>query len=911
MKHFKINSLFILIILTLPGELFASYRFEHFSNKEGFNQNTITDIEQDKYGFLWFATPNGLIKYDGYDFISYTNNPGNLNSISNNNIQRLAQDQYGNLWIGTFEGVNVYIPQYEKFLAVPFTKNILISSISIGSKGNVWISGDDELYICELEKKGTDFSFKISDNLLKTVPDISTIVDFCFINENNILVAHTDGLTHLEYMDIPYHKNHNLKSFHHLKEFENHVINTIYKNGSLFWIGTNNGIFKTVPDGNRIQIVDKIRLTTSDNRNVSDLEVLSIFNANDGSIWIGSASEGIFKINEKNGNFEHYGFNKKDETGITSSRINCFFQDNFGVIWIGTAQGGVNKLDLNQKPFYTYSNNPYDEESIGGNLIMDIIEDKEGKIWIPSYNGTLSRSINPVKRGSVGQLKFEQLRDQLSLEKNDHINTIFEDDKGLIWMGTETSIIVFNPFEKSYKKVDLMRDGKSFSFNSVRVIKQIGLDTMLFGGGDGIFIVMDPWNRLKNKNTGFELIPLFNKGGIVNCLEKTNTNHYWIGTERGLFLCTFKSNSFEIVRQFHKDDGDFQLSNSNVFSIHIGIEGNIWVGTFGGGLNKVTLDKKGLPMKIDYYRKDGILPDDAIYGILQEDKEYLWLSTDMGLCRLNIKSNEIDIFDVRDGIANNNFRMRAYYKNDNGVFYFGGLNGLTIFDPSKIQANKEYSIPLITGISVNNKRIKIGEEVNKKVVLQKSPIELNNIIVNHKAKTLTFHILAQQYSTPFKNQLAYFLDGFDSDWIFTKDGKTSVTYTNLPKGNYTLHVKSANEDGIWNESAMNLNITVLPPWYNTWWSYSIYSILVLSIIVGIFIYFIRLEKLQQRLKFEQIDKERIDKLNQGKLQFFTNISHEFRTPLTLISGPLEKIIEKNKEIENSKYLKIIQNNTKR
>jgi signal transduction histidine kinase/DNA-binding response OmpR family regulator len=266
---------------------------------------------------------------------------------------------------------------------------------------------------------------------------------------------------------------------------------------------------------------------------------------------------------------------------------------------------------------------------------------------------------------------------------------------------------------------------------------------------------------------------------------------------------------------------------------------------------------------------------------------------------------------VRDGIAHNNFRQNAYYKGNSGFFYFGGLNGLTIFKPKDIEINDVLSKSIITGISVNNNRVKIGEKVSGKVLLPESVFETKRIAINHRVKVISFHVAAQQSSTPLKNKVAHKLEGFDDDWIINERGKYTITYTSLPPGEYNLQVKSANSDGIWNNEITDLEINVLPPWYKTWWSYTIFMLIVIGASIVVFLYLIRLEKLKQRLIFEQIDKKRIDSVNEGKLRFFTSISHELRTPLTLIAGPLEKIIDRNKDEINKKYLFSIQNNAKR
>ncbi len=901
-----------LLIFAYQISVCENLKFEHFSNKEGFNQNTINAIVEDKYGFLWFGTPNGLIRYDGYDFTNYSCDNNNENSLSNNYILSLCTDVEGNLWIGTRAGITVFLPQYERFLRVPLYSNLEVYQISTDAEGRVWVFGKNALFTCELKSSKDDFSFEVSNNLSLQENFQVAFPKICFIGNNRILSYKNRGLYSLQFESDSLGNNLNLKSVHDYSSLSNSAVNTIYKSENIFWIGTNSGLYKTILDGERIRIMEKFELTTWDNRTIQDLSILSIFQDNEDNIWIGSRDNGIFKYNPRTDDFENYGYNPQNENGITSSRINCFFQDRFGVIWIGTAQGGINKLDVRQKQFLSYSNNPYNDASISGNLINSILEDSKGNLWLAMYNAAICRSTTPVDDDNIGQLQFERLKNNIGISKEDIVHIIYEDKRGFIWFGADNSVTVYNAFTKKYKRVKFDVDGVALSDKVLTVIEQIDSNTMLFAG-NRIMVVKNPWEAIQNqKEPSLEVSAVFDEFTNVQAFVKDKKDNYWFGTSNGLFVLRYINNGFKAIKGYSvEENSKIRLSHKNVFSIHEDNSGNLWVGTFGGGLNKLIPNEEGLAQEVEYYSKSGILPDDAVYGILQEDDQHIWISTDMGLCRMNTEENRIDLFDVRDGLVNNNFRRDAFYKGKTGNFYFGGLNGLTVFKPENIKLNSVFPNSVISGISINNKRIKIGEEVNGNVLLEKSVFETDEITVNHRAKILSFQIAAQHSTTPFKNRIAYMLEGFNNEWLESREGKTSITFTNLPAGDYVLRLKSANGDGLWNNETRNLRITVLPPWYQTVWSILFFILFTIAIIVGVFVYFMSHEKLKQRLKYEQIDKERIDKANEGKLRFFTNISHEFRTPLTLISGPLEHLIEGNKDKGNAKYLATIQNNTKR
>ena len=903
----------LIFILSPQYSRSTSLKIERFSNMEGFNQNTITAIEQDKYGFVWIGTPNGLIKYDGYDFIQFTSNAETNESISNNSIRCLFNDSKGFLWIGTRVGVDIYIPWLEKFLKVPMDNLYAITHIGIDKNDRIWISGQEGLFVCDIIAKEDDISLSVSENLLSTHPDITQINDFYFTDSNSILLGTQNGLYKLAINSNEKFETPKIDSVIKFDLFENFAITTLKIIDNIYWIGTTKGLYKTTFERDKIYIIQEFKSFKSHTPDNSNIEILAVFEDNFANIWVGTSNFGLFRINPESDELEHFDYNSKNPFGISSPQINCIYQDNFGVIWIGTAQGGINKLDLNQKPFYNYANNPYDNSTISGNLINSILEDKNSRIWI-STNQSICRSKNVIDNKSVSGLSFENLENQIPFERDKVFHTIIEDNKGFIWFGGDYSFAVYNPQINLFNMVSF--DIQDYTpFKRGYLISQIDEDKILFGGSN-IIIVRNPWNQILNKKNTILNIECKTElnGGFAQVLEKDNKGNLWIGASNGLYKCKYNSieNRLQIETHYSTNsDSNINLSNDDIFSLLFDDQDNLWIGTFGGGLNKMYLDENKNAVKIEYFRKDIVLFDDAVYGIIREDDQHLWLSTDMGLCRFNTNNHSAEVFDVRDGLPNNNFRQSAYYKGKSGYFYFGGLNGLTIFRPQDIVPNNVLPKVIISHLRINNKLIKVGATQEGKVILKKSISETEKITIGNNDKTIAFNLVIQQSAAPEKNRMAYMLEGFNNEWIEEISGKATITYTALPPGEYTLKIKGANGDGNWNDQTTDLKIVVLPPWYQTWWSYTGFLLIILMVATGISIYFIQLEKLKQSLKYEQLDKIRMDNINEGKLRFFTNISHEFRTPLALITGPLERIISQNTDNKLSKYLLIIQNNTKR
>ncbi len=896
-----INIGLVIVLYILLSFLSTSYgqKFERFSNKQGFNQNTIHAIAQDRYGFLWYGTPNGIVRYDGYEFKTYTSQSKINGSLKGNYIYALSTDEQGVLWIGTNLGLNVYIPWLEKFYTVPLTRDISISHIDVDSSGRIWFSGENQLYVCELIdiEKG---AFKVSTNILESYSRLSSINSFVFKDDTTLILGTSLGLKQLSLKEK---ESYTLSDFDNLNDKQ---INTLAIIKNILWIGTSKGLYKATLE-DRLQIINAF---DDSKKQPFPVIVNTILEDHSGMVWVGTQDNGLYKYNQKEDIFEHFAHEKKNKWGISSKYINAIYEDDFNILWIGTAQGGVNKLNLTQKPFITYSHDPYDLNSVSDNLLTSILEDNEGRIWLSGFNSTLFRSTNSVNDTTVNNLRFEDLHTKLGISEGDIVRCIYEAENGFIWFGLESGVMIYNPVNKQVKKAIFQNNGNLYDVKPVWEITQIDRTHMLLGG-DEILLIENPWQDPEMNGSYFNIKSAYDlKNEIVQVILKDDKNSFWFGTTDGLLYGKIKENKISIDQEYNAQSKTNGLSYNNVFSL-LKEKNHLWIGTFGGGLNKMTLNNKGLPIKVEHFIKNDIVPNRAIYGILQGSNSHLWLSTDMGLVKFNSNDNKTNIYDLRDRLPQNNFRQNSSFKGKSGYFYFGGLNGLTVFKPESIKPNNQVPEVLITSLVIDNKLVKINEKINNRVVLDKSISETESITLSQSQTIISLHLAVKHTAVPSKNILAYKLEGFNEEWVEESTGRTTVTYTNLSAGNYIFRIKAANSDGVWSTTDKLLSIEILPPWYNTWWSYLLFFILTVSICIGVIIYFVQHEKLKQGLKYEKIDKERIEIINQGKYQYFTNLAHEFRTPLTLISGPLERVITNNSDANNTKYLTLIQKNTKR
>lgn len=903
--------LVLLLFLCLNSVLYAqivegNQRIETFGNKEGFFQNTVKAITSDKNGYLWFSTPNGLIRYDGYTFENYYHEPENPASIPNNFIENLLNDSNGRLWIGTRDGLCLYFPDEERFAPLEY-KIRDEQFIKEDTQKKIWVGKNATLHIFkstigDIEKINKVGEIDLSEELNK-----EPIVDLCFISDSELLVVTNSKIYKVIIKD---NSKYTFEILPIQFDFETNGIAKLIKAENSWWVGTGKGLYHAFLDKNQLITIK----SHFNNQKVTDFEfgIEELYLDKENSLWVGTYDHGLFQYNSENGNFVSYKQDFKKANGITSNRIFAFFEDEFKVLWIGTVQGGINKLDKNQKPFRNYSHNPYDKQSISGNLITDIFEDQSGKIWFTFFKSPISQALESSNLYDSRSICFKQLENQLKTLENEAVFSIVEDSKEFLWIGTSSSIYLYDKLNDKLHRVQVLKDGLNISPKQNWKIKQID-DHHIIIGGSRICLLKDPWqdilcNRpITLKNNVLDL-------GYVNDFIQDENNTYWFATRKGLYNLEIENEEFKIKSHLstNPNKDNLKLSHDNIFSIHISQDKKyMWLGSFGGGLMKIKLDSNGQPETIkSYYKKNG-LPDDAIYGILEDNQGVFWLSTDRGICQFNPLTEAFDVYDVNDGLLSENYRQSAYLKTKSGLIFMGGVNGLTVFNPEDIKKNQIPPKIILSHLKIDNQLITAKKLYKNKLIIEKSISETKKLVLDYQNRNMSLDVVVQHSSAPKKNKVYYMLEGVNEDWIKNEKGKITATYTNLNPGTYKFLYKGANGDGVWTSKTNELIIQVLAPWYLRWWSLSIFGVLMLLIGYLIFRYSVSKEKLKQKLNFEKLDKERIHEMDEAKLRFFTNISHDFKTPLSLIIGPFEKIAEYNNGKENNKYFSIIHNNIAR
>ncbi|MCG9792320.1 hybrid sensor histidine kinase/response regulator transcription factor [Flavobacterium algicola] len=910
----RITYLFLFLILNLvyaqEKSIYQSnQRIESFNSLQGFYQNTVNSIVSDNKGYLWIATPNGLVKYDGYSFDYYYHNHQDKESLPNNYISHLLNDSSGRLWVGTREGLCVYLTDKEHFVSI---KNTIKKETFIKEDGEkrIWVGNDSRLTIYNSGLKDIENIERLAEINLDKILRGNRIIDIEFLSKSELIVATASKI----YKVIFDEKAKYAVKVSELKfDLSSGTIKNLKKVDNSLWIGTTAGLYQTFYENNSLIILKKF--LDADTSNTNKLcEILSLYFDKDKNLWIGTKQNGVFKYDTKKASFVSFRHDSKYKNGLTSNRINCFYEDSFGVIWIGTAQGGLNKFDKNQKPFQNFAHNPYDNQSLSSNLITDITEDNKGRIWFSFFESGICRTQEKLNLNSGNQIRFDRLQNQLSKLQNQWVLRLFQDLKGYWWISTNESLYLYDEASDRLVLIRLTVKGKTVENLFNRVISQIDSNHIILGGSH-ILLLDNPWSTILNNSPVEVDAAMYNvvKGSQINDYVKDAYGNYWFVTTNGVYRIVYRNGQWILKDHLttKSKNSKLKLSHNDVFSIYVSSNKKVWLGTFGGGLMKIDMNSFGEPQNIKSYHKEDGLRDEAVYGILEDNQGLLWLSTDMGICCFDPSKETFHFYDVNNGILSNNFRQSAFLKTKKGTMLMGGVDGLTIFDPAQIKKNEFAPKILISRLKINNQSVLAGKKIDGELILERSISDTKKLTIGHNNRNISLDIIVQHSATPNKNKIAYKLEGVNKDWIEVEGGKTTATYTNLSSGTYKFLYKGTNGDGVWTSNIENFTIKVLAPWYLRWWSIVIWLVLAACTIHAVLKYLVQLEKLNQELKFEQLDKERVQEMNQARLRFFTNISHDFKTPLSLIIGPLEKIAEHDKGAENQKYFSIIQNNISR
>lgn len=909
--------LILLFIFCSTLSFSQSLPFKQLTTSDGLSNNNVYNVIQDKSGFLWFTTDDGLNRFDGYEFKVFRNDQQDKNSISENTTIAIIEDYEGKIWIGTKNGIiNCYDPVFNSFkkwdIKSTEEKDNPINVIHIDDNKYVWVGTyRSGLYRLNPES-GEIKNWRNNPNDYNSLSNnyISAIVED---EKNNLWIGTFNGLN----------KFNPEISEKHFTRFFNLPDNTSSLSANTIW-----GITSSRFEKNKLFIgtVNNLSIFNTDTEQFNTLLIPNpdnlMFGTGAGSVieeiindekilWINSFA-GLIRYNQSRHHFDRFVPSEEGNSGLLSSQINNIFKDQSNVLWIATNNGLNFFSQKNIKFNNTFSF--YDKLLAANQLskfnIKAITKTKDGTIWFGTENGFYFTS------GTVGK---KTIKKHPSLA-SDNIWCLTPGRENELWIGTYGSGLYLLNYKtnKIVKKAIVDNVIKSPSKNFVKSLWKDSKERLWIGyWGIGLARLDLVSGEVKNWLNSADDEHSLSYDDVWIIFED-HSGRIWIGTNGG-GLNYFNESDEKFIRINSTSSAKYKLSSNSIYSITESFleqdkksKSVLWLGT-SNGLNKLTIERSsanpGHPFKINditiYTTKDG-LADNSIKSIVEDDNGNLWLGTSSGITLFDILSNTFTNFTASDGLNGIDFNLVSSLKIDSSFILMGSIEGLNIFNPNQIKQSSYIPQIAINDFQIFNNSI----TANVNSVLAKNIYCTDHITLSYKQNVFSFEFSAFDYNCPSSIKYSYKMEGFDKDWVYG-GSRRFVTYTNLNPGRYIFKVKSTNSDGVWCDNMKSIAITITPPWWQTGWAILLYFIVFITGIWGILKFQANRAKLQHELKTREFESYHLREIEQMKSRFFANLSHEFRTPLLLIKGPLESLLNGNIKDNITGYYKMLLRNTEK
>lgn len=931
-------------------------RFRHLTIEDGLPQNMVDCMIQDHQGFMWFGTWNGLCRYDGYSFETFNSDIAKSNSLKNDFIYSLKEDSHHNIWVGTREGLQVFlygrstfhVPELARHSGIlksdirdleiwndstlllatsqglgvyrilnregelepmtihkdQFEINEPINAVLADREDNIWLGTDRGVLRISSRGEMERFRFEESDPYSLTADHVLSLYEDA---QGAVWIGTEVGLNRVM-------ANDRFERFYHFADQSNSLVHnavmdiTESASGDLL-LATLGGF--SVFSSNRESFTNYVYEFGVD-RSLSNDFLNCVWEDRQGNIWIGTERGGINFFNASQNRIEHFEHEEGNPQSLSLSTINSVFEDD-RFLWIGTAGGGLNRYEKSSGKYKHYINRTGDEGSLSFDFVTSICRDRDGFLWV----GTWGNGLNKLVGEGTSEEHFKHFRfSEYPGLCSDFVSAFRDDGKGNLWVATLGGLTKF--------------DGDVFTAQL---------------SDDGRFKITE-----------------------AGCLLFDRPNSLWVGTRKGLFHLDLNQESTKVSKYLNDPKVATSLSGSYVISILKDRKGNLWFGTYGKGLNRMYAE--GDAVYFESYSTTEGLSNTVVYGIEEDSRGFLWLSTDYGLSRFDPRAKSFQNFYVSDGLQNNQYYWSASYTNSDGKLYFGGMNGLDSFYPDWVEEESNTTQMVITTINLLNDPVVPGKSYNGIEVLTQSLFDTRKIELSYKEKIVGFEFSSLDYTEPGMIRYAYILEGFEENWNYVPSNRRYASYTNLKPGKYTFRVKASSVHGDFDGPERALEIIIRPPFWVTTW----FQLLLVVAIALLFLGYVRWRTYslkQQKTHLEKQVAERTERINQQKeelreqaeqlrrsnhdleekqsyiaeqnqqlehqnkeiagqrdelitlnrklnlvsqlkLSFFTNISHEFRTPLTLIIGPLERLLkERTLDSEVTQSLALMNRNAQR
>lgn len=836
-----------LFFLLIPLSLFSQSKEKQIAFREltveyGLSQNSVVSISQDSVGYMWFATQDGLNKYNGKQFTHFQYQFEDVTRSTYSKLGKVYIDGDDDVWITSNSGILHKLDKNsQKFVKVSNIENVS-AIIQSNSKDHYLGTFGSGLYRVNNQSQDTI-------QILKPEHKHLTVYDF-FQYKDKVLSASENGILELKGSSYEYKKlikNTNYSAFS-------------AKQDTLFLGSYGKGLFYSI--GNNLEFKPFVGFKNASLPN--DLIIQDLLVDSRGKLWIATYGDGAYLVDFKKETVQHFVANKTNPYALHYNDVLCLYEDFTGIVWLGTDGSGLNYYDEDLVKFNVLTN-----KQAPDNINIDFVRAiavNNNQIWL----GTSNKGLTAINLDSEIYTMYTTTNSNISSDRIMSLNS----DQDNLWIGHQN-----NGLQK------LTKEGKFISFQAIEN--------------------MSVWKIYKANNNGFWLctlngLILFDENqGIVKRYTTENSNltsnsirtveygeenQLWIGTESdGLFLLSINEDEISKI----------STVTDRIKSLYYK-DNILWIGTNGNGLKSLNTQNKHLK----HFTTEQGLANNVIYGILPASDNTLWLSSNNGITKATINSDtviEIENFTNYDGLQTNEFNTGAYFKDKNGTLYFGGLEGVNWFNPNLLTYNSQKPKTIITDLEVFAK-----------------PVELTqNKVFSADQNTMTFTFSSLHYSQPDRNKYKYQLVGHDPDWI-SSENNNIAHYTNLTPNTYTFKVISSNYDGVWNTKPATYAFTINQPWYLSKLAILLYAILTIAVIVFVYRYLKWRWQMQLRLEFEHKETERLKKIDELKTKLYTNISHEFRTPLTLIKGPIDnQLKKKNIDKKDRKELYLVKQSANR
>ncbi|MRW87276.1 GAF domain-containing protein [Pseudoduganella sp. FT26W] len=827
-------------------------RFEHLGVEQGLTQESVASILQDRQGYMWLGTQAGLNRYDGYRVTTFKNDPANPQSLQDNYVQALYEDGAGQLWVGSKGGLDRYDPVTQNF--VHMLNKVAVVGIVGDGKHGLWLATGDGLQHLDTAS-GQLMILRHAEADPDSIND-DRVGALARDKQGNLWVGTARGLDMLAADSTRFLHFGSQES-----TAENNILSLSIGRDGVLWAGAMKGLQAWQIKGESAE-----RLAPAVPADLARLRVVKLLHDSDGTLWLATFTDGVRRRDPASGRFYRYARDNLNQHSLTDNQTSALYQDRTGTLWIGNWYGGVDHVDLSSGGFERYSEQNGVLPGIGSNKVRAIAPASGGKMWLGSAAGLAL--LDPVQ----GEVEFTSnaVRRPGALP-SDPLASLATDQQGRLWVGTLNGLFWRAAGSDRYVEIPLPSDPLARSIQRILVTR----DGVIWAGSRMSLYRIDP-QTLAMQTFQADVSDPDKLSGRVYALLEDKRGNFWLGTENGIDRLDRATGKFEHYR--HDPARPDSLGHNRVHYLYQDEQERIWIGT-AAGLSVGRMGKDG-KLSFHFYPPANGRSPDPIGAILPDEQGRLWISSTAGISLFNPATGQFRNYTSKDGLIDGSYFIGSGYRGPDGTLYFGGLEGVTAFQPSRIHDNPHAAPVSITDFSIFNQSILGG--AGRPDVLARGPLDqARALALSYRDAVFSFEFAAMHYADPQRNRYAYQLEGFDPNWVTTDAGKRFATYTNLDPGNYVFRVKAANKDGLWSAEPVSMMITIAPPVWKTWWFRLLAACLVLGSAYLLFRIRIRLLVLQKQDLEQEVgsrtrelvqQKESIEREKENVEQAHRNIS---------------------------------------